>query len=387
MATGTSSGLLDAPKAQSIFKHAILESHIIRFAAMTASRIPDRRAVIVDGFAGRGRYPNGSAASGEHILLAAQKIRATTNVQVFLTEKKKSDFKELEKVANEYLGRGITVAVRQGMIQQHLPEVLHESKGAPLFLFLDPCGANLPFATLADVLGRERSSRWPPTEVLLNFSADLTRRAAGTVKAGLVEHESIPVMNDVCGGEWWQDLALEAREKSPTGDWETAAEAVVNEYARRLGRASNSTAVVVPVRRKASHQPVYHLVFLTRGQHGVWVFGDAAATARLRWLRELGPSGEEADGMLFDVVETQIESEQSTMEEIIKRNILQLVTSNSQLKLVDHPLGVFGSVYGTAQEKIAGKALRQLVKEGAVQVVKPAKHARDRVIASPHRAT
>ena len=56
MAKGTSSGLLDERRAQSVFKHKILGTYVMPFATMTGSKSADRRVVVLDGFAGRGRY-------------------------------------------------------------------------------------------------------------------------------------------------------------------------------------------------------------------------------------------------------------------------------------------------------------------------------------------
>lgn len=62
MAKGTDAGLLDAPRSQSIFKHTILDQYAIRFCSMTASQLTPKRAVVVDAFAGRGRFDGGQAA-------------------------------------------------------------------------------------------------------------------------------------------------------------------------------------------------------------------------------------------------------------------------------------------------------------------------------------
>jgi hypothetical protein len=83
MATGTDAGLLDGPQPQSVFKHGILDQHAIRYATMTASRLPNRRAVLFDGFAGRGRFDTGQAASAELMMLHAQKMKASTQIDIF----------------------------------------------------------------------------------------------------------------------------------------------------------------------------------------------------------------------------------------------------------------------------------------------------------------
>ena len=64
MATGTSAGLLDSSDhAQSVFKHAIIRQYMRPFLAMTGSTSEQGRVVVMDGFAGRGRYPDGAPAS------------------------------------------------------------------------------------------------------------------------------------------------------------------------------------------------------------------------------------------------------------------------------------------------------------------------------------
>lgn len=155
MAIGTGAGLLDEAQPRSVFKHAILEQYLIRFATMTASKLSPRRAVLVDGFAGRGRHDDGSAASSEFMMLAAQKAKATTQVDLFLIEKSRADYLKLDEVAKEYRSR-VDVQTRHGDCGAYLEETLAGAAGASLFLFLDPCGANLPWDQNCPVFERRR---------------------------------------------------------------------------------------------------------------------------------------------------------------------------------------------------------------------------------------
>src|SRR6478752_8761087 len=107
MATGTEAGLLDSPKPQSVYKHGILEQYVIRFATMTASRLTPKRAVLFDGFAGRGRFDTGEAGSAEHMMLASQKVKATTQIDLLLIEQAANDYESLNTVADEYRAHGI----------------------------------------------------------------------------------------------------------------------------------------------------------------------------------------------------------------------------------------------------------------------------------------
>lgn len=384
MATGTSSGLLDEQRAQSVFKHAILAAYVMPFAEMTGSKVPDRRVVVLDGFAGRGRYPDGSPASAELILKTSMNTPQAI-IESVLVEKKQSDFRLLAQVVAEYRAKGARSEALSGDVVQYLPRVVVQATGVPLFLFLDPCGANIPYADLAAILAGPRRGTWPPTEALLNFSAELTRRAAGALKAGLFDHEALPVMDRTCGGDWWRQRALDAHAASPTGSFEAAAFAVVEEYARRLAAAGGMHAVSVPVRRRAHHQPIYHLVFLSRRPHGIWVFADAVAHARQDWMRALGPTDDDQDDALFtfgDIVDQQIDSEQHAALAAVSTNLRALVADKRQARLVDDPWSVFGDRYGIATEPTVRKAVRGLERAGEITVVGKARQLRDTIIAA-----
>ena len=389
MAKGTSSGLLDEHRAQSVFKHKILSTHVMPFAEITGSRAPGRRVVVLDGFAGRGRYRDGSPASAELILQTSVNANRTVIESVFV-ERKQSDFRRLADVVAEYRARGVRCEALSGDVLQHLPSVLRQATGVPLFLFLDPCGANIPYAELASVLNGSRRAVWPPTEVLLNFSADLTRRTAGVLNAGQLDHGAVPVMDRTCGGLWWRQLALDTYAASPAGNFEAAAFAVVDGYAHRLAASGGMQAVTVPVRRRIGHQPVYHLVFLTRRTHGIWVFADAVARARQEWMRVLGPAEDDDDGALFsfaDSIDQHIDGEQRAARDVVAESLRHLVAGNRQVRLVDQVWAVFGSRYGIATEATVHQAVRALERAGQVMVVARPSKLRDWIIAAPRATT
>ena len=121
MATGTSSGLLDEQRAQSVFKHAILAAYVMPFAEMTGSKAPGRRVVVLDGFAGRGRYPDGSPASAELILKTSVNTPQAL-IESVLVEKKRSDFDRLVQVVAEYRARGARSEAFSGDVVQYLSE-------------------------------------------------------------------------------------------------------------------------------------------------------------------------------------------------------------------------------------------------------------------------
>lgn len=379
MAVGTGAGLLDEAQPQSVFKHAILDQYLIRFAVMTAAKLSPKRAVLVDGFAGRGRHDDGSPASSELMMLAAQKAKTTTQVDLFLVEKNAADYGRLDEVANEYRARGAIVQTRHGECGAFLDEVIAGAAGASLFLFLDPCGANLPWDQVVTAL-KAKGGSWPRTEALLNFSAGLTRRAGGQVKAGQLDADGVKRLNLVCGGEWWQEVALGAHLASGAKDWEAAAHSVAEEYGARLARAVDMSGSVTPVLGQIGRQPIYHLVFLTHGAQGLWVMSDALAVAHEKWLRTLGPSDEQAEGMLFNTADHQVDELRQLALLRVRENLEHLLADGKPKAVAQHTREIFGQSFGLAREKDFNAALRAMVADGRAEIVTRGKKPHQHVI-------
>lgn len=375
MATGTDGGLLDSPKPQSVYKHGILDQYVIQFATMTASRLSPRRCVLVDGFAGRGRFATKEPGSAEYMMIAAQKVKASTTIDLLLVERAHADYASLDAVANEYRKRGIHIDSYNGECGDHLGDALKLAAGASLFLFLDPCGAVLPMESIREIL--RKRGKWPRTEVLLNFSADLIRRAGGQLKKGLLDLGGVAQADEVCGGQWWREVALQAYEASGGQDWESAADAVALEYAKRLTDGTPYRSVVAPVRRQVHHQPVYYLIFLTSQSHGFWVFGVSAAKAREKWIDFLGPDPDERENMLWDTVADQFDREHAKAIAHITDNLRGLTADGQPKKAVDHVTDIFGDLYGEAKETAFTAALRELVKSGELDYVTKGRKPRD----------
>jgi three-Cys-motif partner protein len=382
MPIGTDAGLLESPRPQSVYKHAILEQYVIRFATMTASRLNPKRSVLFDGFAGRGRFDTGEAGSAEHMMIAAQKAKTTTQIDLLLIEKNPQDYESLDAVADEYRSRGIRIDSYKGDCGDHIDDALQLAAGASLFVFLDPCGAVLPMDSIKAIL-RARGT-WPRTEVLLNFSADLIRRAGGQLQKGLLHLGGVAKADAVCGGEWWRDVALRSHAASGGQDWASAAEDVAIEYAKHLTDGTGYGFVVAPVRRQIHHQPVYYLIFLTRAPHGFWVFGAAGAKARDKWIDFLGPEPDEREDMLWDTVADQLNREHSQAIAHITDNLRRLTADGQPKKVVDHVTEVYGDLYGEAKETAYTAAVRELVRAGEIEHVtktaKPHQHVIRKVV-------
>lgn len=384
MATGTKTTYWQDQELPSVLKHNLLGRYIPQFGGMTGSR--DGRVVYLDGYAGEGRYESGEAGSAEIAMRVASKHLKNPGLRwtCFFTERERKSFAKLEAIAAIYRAQGVDARVHHGDVDGVLDEVVRTAAGLPLFLFLDPCGLGLPFERLiqAMALRRTTAARWPPTEFLMNFSMVAVRRLGGNARSEKGVERSSERFDEVCGGRWWREYFPTDRE--PAKD---APEAVAAEYARRLGQATGMLVHSVPVAKAPHYKPVYHLVFGTWRQHGLWVFGDSLARARDAWWQKLEFDEERNDpDALFSSTSLIRPDPQEVMDAavpVMAANLKQLVARGAPVTLVNHTLEVFGDYYGQVTETAARAAVKHLHRLGGTPSTGIGKKPRDLVVAPP----
>ncbi len=380
MASGAGDGYWAGQALPSVFKHALLDKYVPQFVGMTGSRTLDGQVVFLDGYAGRGRYENGEPASAERILRMAESQSALVGLNwvCFFAERDRSSAAALQAVVAEYVARGVSAEAHHGDVLQLAEPVLRAAADCPLFLFLDPCGLGPGFDELAGLLNGARSREWPPTELLLNFSLEAVRRIGGQVASPHANPSTLQRMDDTVGGRWW-------RQHFAQGSSDEAADAVTTGFAERLSVATGMHLVSVPVRRAPRHKPVYHLIFGTRKQHGLWAFGDAVARSTQTWWDTLAEVEAERDpGTLFSVTETMrpvLDTVEEDAAPAITRNLAALLAIHpSGFKVVDHTASVFGTYYGQVRETSVRRAVKALHAQGGTSATGVGPKTRDLVV-------
>ncbi|MEU7649249.1 three-Cys-motif partner protein TcmP [Streptomyces huasconensis] len=369
MSSGTGGGYWKDKALPSVFKHDLLKRYLPQFGGMTGSHSRDKRVVYLDGYAGEGRYENGDPASAEIALKVASFLRygPGLTLECFFSEPQAKSFDRLHEVVQHYLARGVRAHAHRGEVDGVLNQVVQRAAQEPLFLFLDPCGLVLPKDRLVDVLAHKRPQKWPPTELLMNFSMMAVWRLGGHVRSPKGDEKVLQRFDDVCGGTWWREYFADAMaSRNQEGAAEDAIEAVAAEYARRLQGRTGMLVQSVPVSHSPRKRAVYRLVFATRSPYGLWVFGDTVARARATWWQTL--EEREEDDALFSMASVirpdPKEVEAKAVPEIAE-NLAQLLTRNRRpVKLVEHTLEVFGSFYGQITEPVVRKAVQLLHEQG-----------------------
>jgi three-Cys-motif partner protein len=369
MSSGTGGGYWADKALPSVFKHDLLKRYLPQFGGMTGTHSHDKRVVYLDGYAGEGRYENGDPASGEIALKVASSLRHRPGLtlECFFSEPQAKSFDRLHEVVQHYLARGVQAHAHHGEADSVLDQVVQRAVREPLFLFLDPCGLVLPQDRLVDVLAHRRPQKWPPTELLMNFSMMAVWRLGGHVRSPKGNEKSLQRFDEVCGGTWWREYfadAVASRDKD--GAAEDAIEAVAAEYASRLERRTGMLVQSVAVSHSPRQRAVYRLVFATRSPYGLWVFGDTVARARATWWETL--EEREEDDALFSMASVTRpdpkEVEAKAVPEIAENLAQLLARTQRPVKLVDHTLEVFGSFYGQITEPVVRKAVQLLYEQG-----------------------
>ena len=260
-----------------MLKHGVLSRYVVPFATKVGSTSEGNRVAVLDGYAGEGRYDDGTPGSPIFFADAARKVPAPRTMELIFVEQKKSRFEKLQGVLADEAG-GVAYEAWHGTVDEHLDDALARANGVPLFAFLDPCGVGLPFTDISErIFGRPHHQYAPATEVLLNFSAEAVRRIGGRLK----ESEGAPgraktlaLMDNACGGDWWQNLYRAA--ESP-GE---ASSQIAAGFAARLRDATGAGSWVIGVRNAEHQQPKYALVFLSRHPDGLYLYGNAMSTSQ-----------------------------------------------------------------------------------------------------------
>jgi three-Cys-motif partner protein len=361
MATGAGDHFWEQQRLPGVFKHDLLRRYLPRFAGKTGSRVLE--VVYLDGYAGRGRYQDGRPASAERILQIADQQRGHgINYRLFFYERNQESYDVLAGVVAEYVARGVQAEAEHSEVISGLGQVVAAANEKSLFLFLDPCGLGIPFSLLAGTLSGTRSSRWPPTEVLLNFSLEAVRRIAGHVSSATPNETSMARLDGVLGGNWWRDLVRQ-------GVSDEAVHKIVRGYMDRLGSSAGMQILAIPVRRNPSHKPVYFLVFGTRNPLGIWHLADDTARATETWWNTFDAQEEAKPGQtsLFpasSLIRQDLSEVEAEARPLIAENIAALVAERGPCRMGDFPTEVFGDYLGRVRETVVRSAIKDLHASG-----------------------
>jgi three-Cys-motif partner protein len=264
-------------------------------------------------------------------------------------EARRDHFKQLEgRLAAEDGWQAI-----HGTAVDQLPKVLARTDGVPCFVFLDPFGIkDMPFDLLTSVL-----RRGPKTEALVRFDNAGVWRTGGHLTSDHASPHSLEALDAFCGGDWWHDLWQ-------PGEGRAFSDAVLAEYAARLGRGTGVGYFWFEVADSPDGPIAYHLIHFATHPLAFWRMNDELS----KWRERAIP----ADN-LFEQPDVWVDE--------IASNISALVTTRGPFKIMNQLGPVLGTTLGKARGLHVRKALQALEKEELVEG--PVKGDIGRFVVSP----
>ena len=260
----------DTPFEWSRLKLAVLRNYVAPFITILSSR----QIFFVDLMAASGYYDTGEAGSagllGE---VAAQARAAGRDVQVIAVEQAHDAFTKLRENTAPHCE---FVEVLEGTWDLHVTHILHRTRGAFAFFFVDPMGIReIMWRDVRPLAVRQDS------EMLVNFASVAAARVAGNVlSASQYRQEYAATLRGVMNGDQRRENAPHARLHEELG------EHLARQYAALLEREAAYVTGRSLVREGGYRgRPKYHLIFATRDQSGsAWdVMNHAIYTERERW--------------------------------------------------------------------------------------------------------
>jgi len=359
--------------AQAVLKHGVLARYAHYFAGR-AGAATQGRVAFIDGYAGEGRYEDGSP--GSPLLLASQATRAQMfgrEVKLAFVEQDDARRLQLQRSleendvqADQLLGGSLEVAV-DGLIDRY--------ERHAILLFVDPFGLAFGRPTLERILGRRTRQR--PIDVLYHFSLSAVARMG---RAGVIEgptSEQNAAQLDAALGEidWRDDFEGAEDSGAPT----RAAIAVATRFGQSVGATAGLPSTGVSVRQRPGQLPKYMLMLFSADPKAHWDYADVAGKAHVDWLHhcdrtdyEANIQHQEESGLL--PLFQEAEPDKDEIEQQIRRDALsyltghltEIVRSQGSLRPIDAVQGTYGDQLGLARATHVRAALKELHRQGVI---------------------
>jgi len=346
------------------YKDFLLQSYLDPYIPKVAKL--KRPILLVDCFAGRGRFEDGERGSPLIIVEAIRKWRRKgMNITGRFIEADIENFAVLNEALNPHSDYCQAMV---GSFEEHLPDLAQFARQNTVFLYVDPYTVKgLVFDQMKSVYDQIRNAS-SSVEILMNFNVAIFMRwALAALKRGseMPDEEAIESMaddpnesvehrtlSDIAGGEYWAEIAA-----NDELSFVEKLQAFIGEYKKRM---QGSFQFVNPfwVKEKYHHQvSKYILIFATRHPDGVRLMNDFMCQARRKFVAK-----QFSDHLLFDLTPEEEIVEPDALKDGIAAVFAQSQTCITRLELQLRLLlrGFFARL--TLSE--INKAIAEMLKEG-----------------------
>jgi len=228
-----------------------------------------RPIVVVDCFAGRGKFSDGTPGSP---LIICQQIRqhAPERATAYFVNKRAEHHEALIRTLGGFIETGIAHPIL-GQGETFLSELTARLQDQTLLVYLDPFGIKgCSFTATKGLFQRNPSTS---TEMLMTLSAPILHRLAAKNSAHGITALFHAVLDAVLGEVAWRDIMYD-----PTLSAAHKEERVIAAYCNQLRKYTNH-ACACPVRDGDDSRVKYYIVFASRHVHALLLMNDIMLNA------------------------------------------------------------------------------------------------------------
>lgn len=325
-----------------------------------------RPIIIIDAFAGPGKFEDGSAGSPLIICNAAEKHVPDKYLAIFVNSEEEHH-NQLSYVLSSFIDQKKVFPIH-GTAEELLTEVQNLIKDHTVFLYLDPFGLKgCEFSVLEPFLQRDRDYS---TEILVNLNIPTMHRLAAckAVAAGRAGDPLIRAFNNqltkVLGGDYWKAIFWD-----DSKDPEVKAEEVMAVYREKILTLQEPRAFSgsCPVREREGSVMKYYMTFYSRHRDAMLLMNNMMCIAYHKRIHEAATEGtlfentnwkdtrdvRKLEGIILNMIrEKGQQSRLDLWEDIVKRFFMLFTESeykSAVVKLVEEKKVWFKDVKGTGR--------------------------------------
>jgi three-Cys-motif partner protein len=306
-------GFFAGKRSWSRLKDRTLGDYLPPYLAKVAKR--RRRIVIVDAFAGAGKFDDGTAGSPLIICQAAEKHAKGRYDAVFINKDRGSHTK-LSHLLSRWVEAGSVVTLR-GSAEEWLKDLGTQLGDRTVFLYMDPFGLKgCEFSILQPFLDRDRRYS---TEILTSLDAGAIHRLAtrNVVLDGRKDPSTMRSYHDrlsaVLGGDYWKDLMWDTGSSA-----EERIIAVMSGYRSQLQSAGMLYTGSCPIRDGHDGKIQRIVTFCSRHEDALVIMNDNMHRAYHEAVE-----GSRWDCTLPGIRESEMNNHQAALRDVVLRTVTE----------------------------------------------------------------
>lgn len=316
--------------------------------------------VIIDCFAGPGRFKDGEDGSPFIICKEIEKWGGANIYGVFI-ERKKKYYNELVENIGQYKEFAIPV---KGEFGDYINNISQISSRNTTFLYVDPFGVkDLIYEEMDKIF--EKIANGNSVELLLNFDCDgFVRWALKSMGRSIdliagdddeiseIDEMGVNIddLNKVANGNYWQDIIRSDL------TFKQMVDAMIDKYLEQFKQFNY--VCCYPVKDKYSNMAKYYLIYATRKSDGLLLMNDTMYKAREAFMKS-----EFVDGKLFDTRPAEEAKDYNWLYEKIVEIIKK--TPGIRRKVIKEDC-ILAGAFCKYNDSDLNKAIKKLLADGAI---------------------